>query len=253
MKIYLENLLPRLKEYSLSLDKQEVFVDKPWVIIDKENNKQTYIFQRNGNIIMSLNGQVTVGKWEYISAAKSLLIDRIQDKILLNQNFIDPAIMVLKMDGLKDENFILANVDLIPDLDILNYLKELYYRKNRIEIRRSEKGELLEFNRKNSLYTSFLNTLVTIEGEPVKDGRYELEESNKKYILEDGYVVKILISYLYRIKKGNILIEQQEFMGPTIGDTVLQNNIIAVDGNYRLEFMKHIIVKDGKISKITFF
>ena len=99
----------------------EIFVEKPWVIIDENQNIQKYIFKRNGELIMSLNGQVTVGRWEYLSSAKSLLIDRVQDKMLLNQNFIDPAVMILKKDNLYDDSLILANEILLPDLNVMNY------------------------------------------------------------------------------------------------------------------------------------
>src|SRR5438067_1451304 len=129
MKYYLSNLIPRIKQFSQDLDKKDVFVDIPWVIIDEQQKQQKYIFKRNGELLMSSNGQVTIGKWEYLSTAKSLLIDRIVDKILLNQNFIDSAVMVLKKDGIKDENLILANEILLPDLDVVRYLKNLFYQK----------------------------------------------------------------------------------------------------------------------------
>lgn len=74
---------------------------------------------------MSLNGSVNIGKWEYLPTAKSLLIDRIADKILLNQYFFDPAVMVLKKDGSNNDNLILANEILLPNLDVVEYLKEL--------------------------------------------------------------------------------------------------------------------------------
>src|SRR5690625_2626021 len=99
MKLYLSNLLPRLKQFSQSLDQIELIVDQPWVFIDNNLNQQKYIFKRNGELIMSYNGSVTVGQWEYISSARSLLIDRKTDKILLNQNFINNAVMILKRDG----------------------------------------------------------------------------------------------------------------------------------------------------------
>jgi hypothetical protein len=67
MKQYLNNLLPRIKQFSESLDKKESFIDTPWVIVDEDLNQQKYIFKRNGELIMSLNGQVSIGKWEYLS------------------------------------------------------------------------------------------------------------------------------------------------------------------------------------------
>ena len=130
MKQYVLNLIPRLKEFSASLDKNELFVEMPWVLVDDELNQQKYIFKRDGELIMSLNGQVTIGKWEYLSAAKSLLIDRVQDKILLNQSYIDPGVMVLKKDGLTDGYIFLANELVISDLNVAHYLRNLYYAKN---------------------------------------------------------------------------------------------------------------------------
>lgn len=250
MKLYLDNLIPRLKEFSLNLDKQEIFIDKQWVIIDSESNKQTYIFRRNGELIMSLNGQVTIGKWEYIDAAKSLLIDRIKDKILLNQYFIDSAVMILKKDGFKEANFIMVNENLIPDLNVINYLKQLYYKKNNIEIKKLRNGDSLELKRINS-YCYSIGTFVTIDDKPVKDDIYEFEDSNRKYLIEDGFIIKTFFCTFYKTNKGDIIIEQKNHMETSIGDKVFKNNTIASDGKYRLGFLSNIFVLNGQISKKT--
>ena len=60
MKLYLANLLSRLSEFSTTLDKKENFVDIPWVIIDENENHQKIIFKRDGELIMSMNGKVTI-------------------------------------------------------------------------------------------------------------------------------------------------------------------------------------------------
>lgn len=256
MKLYLTNLIQRLKEFSANLDKIELFVDVPWVIVDDDLNQQKYIFKRDGRIIMSLNGQVSIGKWELLSAARSILIDRIQDKILLNQNFIDPAVMILKKDGFKDENLILANEILIPDLNVTEYLKQLYYQKNRIELKRLKNGDLLEIhNYKNELS----NNKVSFEDDRVPDGIYELEDSDKKFIVNNGQIVKIYNNYPFETNKGIILVEKE--YNPTslylsnnqIGNFVFQNNLPAPDGKYRLAFMEHIWVENGRIIKTSIF
>ncbi len=89
MKIYLQELVNRLSQFSEKLDNTTLFIDKPWVLIDTNSDYHKYIFKRNGELIMSLNGQAKVGRWEYLASAKSILIDRIKDKILLNQSFFD--------------------------------------------------------------------------------------------------------------------------------------------------------------------
>jgi len=232
-----------LKQFSENLDKKEIFIEKPWVIIDDNLNQQKYIFKRNGDLVMSLNGQVTIGKWEYISAARSLLIDRIQDKILLNQNFIAPAVMVLKKDGLKDENFILVNEILLPDLNVAAYLKKLYYQKNNIEVRELTTGEFLELKNFQGRYS------VTIEGEFVPDG-IQLAKSGRKYIIKNSSIDKVLIVKKdYETNKGTITIEQQDYFIPSKGDFVYQNNQNAPNGKYRLGFLEYITVENGQIIK----
>ena len=67
-----------------------------------------------------------MGTWEYLPAAKSLLINRIEETILLNQNFVDASVMVLRLDGQQHENLIMANEVLLPDLDVVGYLKSTY-------------------------------------------------------------------------------------------------------------------------------
>jgi len=243
---YINNLVPRLKDFSASLDKIEIFVDKPWVIVDDNQNIQKFIFKRNGELVMSLNGQVTIGKWEFLSYAKSLLIDRIEDKILLNQKFIDPAVMILKKENLFDENLILANEGLLPDLNVINYLKGLYYQKLRIRTVKLKTGELLEVHYYEPGYYEYMNKNVSISCSSVPDGNYQTEDSKGTFIIKNNTISRFLVYKGYKTNYGLIIIEQ-EFERFKLGDRVFQNNKIAPDLKYRLGFMNHIIVKDGKI------
>lgn len=240
MKLYIESLIPRLRGFSENLDRKEIFVDIPWVVVDEDSNQQKYIFKRNGELVMSLNGQVTIGKWEYLSTAKVLLIDRIQDKILLNQNFIDPAVMVLKKDGTKDGNLFLANEILLPDLNIAGYLKELFYQKNYIRVKKLTSGEFVEID----LYDK-----VSIEGEPISDGFIELADSENKYVIQDSKIFKILSKVEHNTNMGKIVVEQNVYTKMAIGDFVFKENLPAPDGKYRIGFMNHIWVENGRISR----
>ena len=248
MKQYLNNLLPRIKQFSEGLDKKEVFVETPWVIVDDNLNQQKYIFKRNGELIMSLNGQVSMGKWELLSAAKSLLIDRIQDKILLNQFFVDPAVMVLSLDGRKEEYLILVNEILVPDLDVNGYLKRLYYKKNNIATKRLKTGEFLELI---SFSGGVIGSKVTIEGQSVADGLLELVESERRYLIRDSKIIKVLVKEFYNTNKGKIVIERNEEINPSKGDAVFQNDVTAPDGKYRLGLLWRIVVVNGRIVKVT--
>ena len=38
MQLYLNSLVKRLREFSETLDKKEIFIEAPWVIIDENQN-----------------------------------------------------------------------------------------------------------------------------------------------------------------------------------------------------------------------
>lgn len=246
MRLFISNLIPRLRQFSENLDRKDFFLDIPWVIVDENLNQQKYIFKRNGELVMSLNGQVTIGKWEYFSTAKSLLIDRIQDKILLNQNFISPAVMILKKDGLIDENVILINQILLPDLNVDDYLKRLYYKKNNIIFKQLNTGEFLELEQYEG---PIIGKEVTIEGEPIPDGFVQLAGSQNKYLIKESKIAKVLVDRSYNSDKGEIVIETEEYLNPSKGDFVFQNGNVAPDGKYKLGFMWSIVIENGKIVK----
>lgn len=251
MKVYVENIIPRLKKFSESLDKMESFVEKPWVLIDEKMNYQKYIFRRNGQLIMSHNGEVQIGSWEYISIASSLLINRITDKILLNQNFIDSGIMVLKKDGFNNDTIILLNEVVVPDLDVLGYMKRLYYQKYAIKNVKLKSGQELEILHYN--YTLIeKNSTVTIDGQSLDDVILE-DQYEKKYVIKDSIINKILVLKNYKTNIGEIKIEQQQFENARIGDCVFQNNSLAIDGKYKIGFMKFVHTEGGIIIKITSF
>lgn len=249
MKLYIENILPRLKKFSEDLDKKEFFIEIPWVYIDKDLNRQKYIFKRNGELIMSCNGQVNIGKWEYLSTAKSLLIDRVTDKILLNQYFIDSSIMVLKLDG-DQNNFILANEIRMPNLDIEKYLKSIYYQKNNIKTVELENGTCLELL---NFQGSVTNSTVSIEGEIVSDGIFKNATYPKKYVIQNSKILKVLVEELYKTDKGNLLVEIWQGYNALPGDNAYLNNLPAPDGKYKKGFLDYLYVKGGKIiSKKSF-
>jgi len=64
---YIKNLLPRLQQYSKTLDHIELFVDQPWILRFGTGERYLYIFQRGGNLVVTINGIVTKGNWEYSS------------------------------------------------------------------------------------------------------------------------------------------------------------------------------------------
>jgi hypothetical protein len=216
----------------------------PWVIIDEDRIQQKFIFKRNGELIISINGDVIVGKWEYLSSARSLCIDTGNNKLLLNQDFIDSTVMVLKKDGLKGENLILANENLLPTLDVIKYLKNLFYQKNSVATITLSNGNLLEIH----YYDGYINyNTVTIETEPIEDCSVETLDLKTRYDITSGKISKVYVKKDYDTKHGKVTIEVQRHCEPQKGDFVLMNNTFAPNGKYKIGFFNTITVENGRI------
>lgn len=253
MKLYLQDLIGRLAKFSKKLDNTSLFIDKPWVLIDENSDYHKYIFKRNGELIMSLNGQVQIGKWEYLSSAKSILIDRVADKILLNHSFFDPAVMILKIDGSINNLFVLANETIIPDLDVRKYLQAIIYQKHNISTGKLENGKTLEIYRKNSSEV-LPGMAATIDSQIPEDGIYRSIGTGLHYEIRNGALFKIMSLYDYQTPNGQTITILQEKDSPiSIGDLVYIDEEPAQSGKYKLKFLNTITVVDGKISKKSFF
>lgn len=211
MKVYLKHVVQQLRQHTLSLGKKTILIDKPWALIDDEFEMSKLIFKKNNELILSKNGQVQIGKWEYFPEAKSLLIDRNIDKILCNEGFIDEGVMILKLDGTNNRFFVLANENLIPDLNVERYLKELRYNKLNIAEKKLVDGKIVEVEMfYENQYNPRVGNFVTINAVPVDDGKYQFLNHKDYYEISDGKIAKILNEKKYTNPDGlEIIIHQQ--------------------------------------------
>ncbi|MFZ4402332.1 MAG: hypothetical protein ACOYO1_20060 [Bacteroidales bacterium] len=254
MKEYLQHLVTELKNFSKTLDKTSILVDKPWALIDSDFEMQKLIFKKDKQLIMSKDGQVTMGAWDYLPEAKSLLIDRGVDKILCNECFIDEGVMILKMDGLNTNFFIMANENIVPDLDVYNYLKQLRYVKLNIHTCKLADGKYLEFVHRNEIADHHIGDQVTIESQAVEDGSYKTIEPNFKFIIKNSIIIAFIHEVFFKTKDGlEIMIEQRNQYEYDKGDKVWLNGNKAPDGKYRIIERPNIEVKEGIIIKKSFF
>ena len=93
---------------------------------------------------------MTEGKWDYFPEAKSLLIDRGTDKILCNEAMIDDGVLIMKLDGTNNQFFVLANENIVPDLDVRRYLIKLRRKKLYLYARTLNDGRELEIEIKKA-------------------------------------------------------------------------------------------------------
>jgi len=108
MKTYLADIIPKIKKYSEKLDNLTLLTNQHWVVIDElKNSKLVYIFRSNNQLLISQNGKIEKGKWEYLGN-NSLLIEKKEESYLFRHGFFDSNILALKIDG-KNEFVFLVN------------------------------------------------------------------------------------------------------------------------------------------------
>jgi len=254
---YLKSLLPRLQQYSKSLDQTSVFIDKPWVMIDENKDYHSYTFHKDGRLIMSLNGIVQIGKWEYLIGSESLLIDRVKDTVLLNQVFIQDGLMLLKKDGMADAFFTLINKKVIPDLDCEKYLTNLFVKKKNLSPFRDSKQKIyyhsMVFNYTNP-FPVLGDEIFDEKLESIKDGTIFTNDKTinvvngkvgsfhfiGKYQTKENLQITILQSANDRISNFDIVLGED-------GDTI--NGCLSFDPVIP-NWVRQIEVRNGAIVKV---
>ena len=100
MKTYLFETLNRYKRFSESLDAKAVLSNKAWIVFNDEGEKQVYIFQEDGTVLITTNGIGSVKTWKYIPANKSILINGEDNSfVTLRTAFVDENILAFLLDG----------------------------------------------------------------------------------------------------------------------------------------------------------
>ena len=238
----------QLRNRGLSLSKKSILINKPWALVDEEMEVQKLIFKKDGNLILSKNGKVEEGKWEYYPEAKSILIDRVTDKILCNEIYINEDIMILKVDGTDQRFFVLANENTIPDLDVMAYLREIVFTELDIYIR-----QLVGVGEVEIYGGLYEGNKVSKEFELLHDGVYEVGNYGMDQCIS---VVGGVIASVYYLKKYvspqgvKITVHQCTSEGPQINDKILVERQVPEDGWIALTPKMACTFSNGKIIKI---
>ena len=124
MENYIKNIIPNIKRYGKLLSQKEYFLNKSWLLINDKNDFIHYTFKKNGELIVSTNGNFVKGKWEILSSDK-ILIENEKLTLQLESLFFNENIIVLSKPSKSEELFILINEEEIKDKNPLEYLKNL--------------------------------------------------------------------------------------------------------------------------------
>ena len=254
---YLKNILPKIQQFSKDLDTKELIKDKQWVLIDDNGDRATYVFQANGRLIVSLSGDAKIGSWEYVSAAKSLLLIVGDHKTFLSFSFFNDALFILKKDSGSEIPWILVNKNVLPDLNIEKYLNSLITKakKETLELE-LENGMILHVQEVANPKSTYVDYNVTCNGISVNDGVYKLKDIPKLVRIQNSKIVKYLYQKKYQSDHGELIVQQNKYDSPVFGDCAYLTGNVKPSGTFIIlknDFnLKEIIINNGIISELKF-
>ena len=145
MKTYLFDTFNRYKRFSEELDAKTILCNKSWWVFNDSGEKEVYIFNTDGTLIIAVSGKVTNATWQYITANKSLVISGNNQSYMVHPAFFDNQIFALQVDGTNDYAFLIDENNLpSTNLRSLADLKEHFAEKERQEILAEEQKRQAE-------------------------------------------------------------------------------------------------------------
>jgi hypothetical protein len=132
MNTFIADIFPRIQKYSRKLDDLTLLTNQHWVSIDSiDKNKTVYIFRSNNELLISINGKIEKGKWEYLGN-NSILIDKQDETYLFKHGFLDENVFALKVDS-SEEYAVFVNEnkyggELNSMFKVNNFLNQKYIR-----------------------------------------------------------------------------------------------------------------------------
>ncbi|TKT94148.1 hypothetical protein [Dyadobacter frigoris] len=130
MKTFLADIIPKIQKFSKKLDDLTILTNHHWVSMGEISvSKTVYIFRTGGVLLLSENGIVSKGAWEYLGN-DSILIESGNQTLLLKQAFVDDQIMALKLDGAEGFLFFIneskVGIELNSIQDVFKFLEKKY-------------------------------------------------------------------------------------------------------------------------------
>jgi hypothetical protein len=75
MQTFISDIIPKIQRFSQKLDDLTMLTNQHWVVIDTiDKTKNVYIFRKNNELLVSSDGEVEKGRWEYLGNNSLLIV-----------------------------------------------------------------------------------------------------------------------------------------------------------------------------------
>ncbi len=134
MRTYLFDKLSKIKQFNDKLDEltevKRRLCNKPWLVFNEGNEREIYKFREDGSIVISINGSVTKGTWEFDSTDKTIIITTSSHSIMVHPGIIEDSILGLQVDGTNQCAFLIDELS-ANDLLLKTYSDFLFWLNQR--------------------------------------------------------------------------------------------------------------------------
>jgi hypothetical protein len=148
MLTYIKHIFSNLNKYSQKLDDITIFQNQKWINIDEiGTRKKVFIFRPDNKLLLSIDGNVKKGSWEYIDST-TIVLEIDNEPILLRHSFIDDEFLILNKDNTDNfalfikENEALSGLNTLDKINL--YIEEKYQRNKLPSIISSNKNYKLK-------------------------------------------------------------------------------------------------------------
>jgi hypothetical protein len=147
VQTFISDIIPKIQRFSKKLDDLTMLTNQHWVVIDTiDKTKNVYIFRKNNELLVSSDGEVEKGRWEYLGN-NSLLIDKKDKSYLFKHGFVDENVLALKIDGREEYAFMVNENKYDGELNsfnrVVDFLNRTYLNPN-IQKKLEEQYEIVK-------------------------------------------------------------------------------------------------------------
>ena len=269
MLYYLLDIVPKIQAYSKKLDEKSLLTNQHWVSVsDIENSKTVFIFRPNEQLLISDNGKIERGKWEYIDS-NSIVIDRQFESFLFKHGFLDESVLALKVDGTDTYALFINETKYGKDInnkkDVIDFLEAKYLNKKTGNLEKNyqnsstlndkrvgaiylEDGGELVFYQTDKKQTCIIEGCsVLLNGTKPKDGLYKSRQ-NKRFEINNGFLAKEYYIEFHEQKNCDIIeLDGHRMDSSKKGNRVWLRNQPAPDGIYKIGIFSSINVLNGLV------
>lgn len=110
MNTFILNIPDSIKKMGEKLNAKSSICDKAWEVYNEDNVKLVFIFNHDGTLLISTNGNVENASWQYIKANRSIILKSADGASMFLPTYFDDVLLVLQKDG-TDDCLLLLNTD----------------------------------------------------------------------------------------------------------------------------------------------